>query len=146
MAFLFLLFSSAELIAAQSFLKPVAEHRKAYIACEGNNKLIVFNMQTHRVEKTFPVGDGPDVLAFDRGLQLLYAAREAGVDSAFQYGDNQLRKIDDLKVGPNSHSVLEGLAEARPSDACDSLRAASELNDSLHWSRRRTRRRPAERP
>ncbi|HEY2800666.1 MAG TPA: YncE family protein [Chthoniobacterales bacterium] len=82
-----------------------AEHRKAYIACEGNNKLIVFNLRTHLVEKTFPVGDGPDVLAFDRGLQLLYVACESGVVSVFQYGDNQLRKINDLKVGPNSHSV-----------------------------------------
>ncbi|MGH7938944.1 MAG: YncE family protein, partial [Bryobacteraceae bacterium] len=82
-----------------------AAHRKAYIACEGNNKLIVFNMQTHLVEKAFPVGDGPDVLAFDRGLELLYVACESGVVSAFQYGDNQLRKIGEIKVGPNSHSV-----------------------------------------
>ncbi len=82
-----------------------AAHRKAYIACEGNNKLIVFNMQTHLVEAVFPVGEGPDVLAFDRGLQLLYVACESGVVSAFQYGNNQLRKIGDLEVGPNSHSV-----------------------------------------
>ena len=42
------------------------EHRKAYIACEGNNKLLVFNLKTHAVDATFPLGDGPDVLAFDR--------------------------------------------------------------------------------
>lgn len=62
-------------------------------------------MKTHAVEAVFPVGDGPDVLAFDPGLQLLYVACESGVVSVFQYGDNQLRKIGDLEVGPNSHSV-----------------------------------------
>jgi DNA-binding beta-propeller fold protein YncE len=81
------------------------ENGKAYIACEGNNKLLVFNMKTHAVEAAFPLGDGPDVLAFDRGLQLLYVACESGVVSVFKYGDNQLRKIGDFDVGPNSHSV-----------------------------------------
>ncbi len=82
-----------------------AEHAKAYIACEGNNKLLVFNMKTHAIEAAFPLGDGPDVLAFDRGLQLLYVACESGVVSVFKCGDNQMRKIGDLDVGPNSHTV-----------------------------------------
>ncbi len=81
------------------------EHHKAYIACEGNNKLIVFNLNSHAVEATFPLGDGPDVLAFDRGLQLLYVACESGLVSVFKYVDDQLRKIGDTGVGPNSHSV-----------------------------------------
>jgi DNA-binding beta-propeller fold protein YncE len=81
------------------------EHGKAYIACEGNNKLLVFNMKTHAVETTSPLGRGPDVLAFDRGLQLLYVACESGVVSVFKYVDDQLRKIGDMDVGPNSHSV-----------------------------------------
>ena len=51
------------------------------------------------------LGDGPDVLAFDRGLQLLYVACESGVVSVFKYVDDQLRKIGDTDVGPNSHSV-----------------------------------------
>src|SRR5215470_14790787 len=54
------------------------QHGKAYIACEGDNKLLVFDMKNHSVENVFPVGDGPDVLAFDRGLQLLYVACESG--------------------------------------------------------------------
>src|SRR6266480_1614917 len=81
------------------------EHGKAYIACEGNNKLLVFNMKTHAVAAVFPLGDGPDVLAFDRGLRLLYVACESGVVSVFTYVDDQLRKIGDTDVGPNSHSV-----------------------------------------
>jgi DNA-binding beta-propeller fold protein YncE len=81
------------------------QHRKAYIACEGNNRLIVFNLTTHAIEANFPVGGGPDVLAFDRGLQILYVACESGVVSVFKYVDDQLRKIGDANVGPNSHSV-----------------------------------------
>jgi len=81
------------------------EHSKAYIACEGNNKLIVFNLKTHAVEATFTVGSGPDVLAFDREFQILYVARESGVVSVFKYVDDQLRKIGDTDGGPNSHSV-----------------------------------------
>jgi len=81
------------------------KHSKAYIACEGNNKLIVFNLKAHAVEAIYPVGRGPDVLAFDRDLQILYVACESGVVSVFKCVDDQLRKIGDTEVGPNSHSV-----------------------------------------
>ena len=81
------------------------QHGKAYIACEGDNKLLVFDMKNHSVENVFPVADGPDVLAFDRGLQLLYVACEAGSVSVFRHSKGKLEKIGDIKIGPNSHSV-----------------------------------------
>jgi DNA-binding beta-propeller fold protein YncE len=81
------------------------QNRKAYIACEGDNKLLVFDMKNHSVENVFPVADGPDVLAFDRGLQLLYVACESGAASLFRYSSGKLEKVGNLNVGPNSHSV-----------------------------------------
>ena len=81
------------------------QNRKAYIACEGDNKLLVFDMKNHSVENVFPVSDGPDVLAFDRGLQLLYVACEDGAVSLFRCSNGKLSKVGDIKVGPNSHSV-----------------------------------------
>ena len=81
------------------------QNGKAYIACEGDNKLLVFDMKNHSVENVFPVADGPDVLAFDRGLQLLYVACESGAVSLFRYSNGKLEKVEDVKVGPNSHSV-----------------------------------------
>ena len=81
------------------------QHGKAYISCQGDNKLLVFDMKNHSVEKVLPVGDGPDVLAFDRGLQLLYVACESGSVSLFRYSSGKLEKVADIKVGPNSHSV-----------------------------------------
>ena len=81
------------------------QNGKAYIACEGNNKLLVFDMKNHSVENVFPVADGPDVLAFDRGLHLLYVACESGAVSLFRYSNGKLEKLGDINVGPNSHSV-----------------------------------------
>lgn len=81
------------------------QNGKAYIACEGNNKLLVFDMKNHSVENVFPVADGPDVLAFDRSLQLLYVACESGAVSLFRCSSGKLEKVGNVKVGPNSHSV-----------------------------------------
>lgn len=81
------------------------QHGKAYIACQGDNKLLVFDMKNHSVDKVFPVADGPDVLAFDHGLQLLYVACESGSVSLFRCSNGQLKKLGDADVGANSHSV-----------------------------------------
>ena len=81
------------------------QNGKAYIACEGDNKLLVFDMKNHSVENVFPLANGPDVLAFDRGLQLLYVACESGAVSLFRYSSGKLEKVGNVKVGPNSHSV-----------------------------------------
>lgn len=81
------------------------QHGKAYIACEGDNKLLVFDMKNHSVDNVLPVADGPDVLAFDRGLQLLYVACESGSVALFRYSNCQLEKVGNVNVGPNSHSV-----------------------------------------
>lgn len=81
------------------------EHEKAYIACEGDNKLLVFDVKSHSVERVFPVADGPDVLAFDRALQLLYVACESGSASLFRYSNGQLEKLGDVNIGANCHSV-----------------------------------------
>jgi DNA-binding beta-propeller fold protein YncE len=81
------------------------QNGKAYIACEGDNKLLVFDMKNHSVENVFPVARGPDVLAFDRGLQLLYVACESGSVSIFRHSNGKLEKVGDVNVGPNSHSV-----------------------------------------
>jgi DNA-binding beta-propeller fold protein YncE len=43
----------------------VAQARLAFIACEGNSKLLVLDMRTMRVSQSFDVGRNPDVLALD---------------------------------------------------------------------------------
>ncbi|MDQ6632008.1 MAG: YncE family protein [Verrucomicrobiota bacterium] len=80
------------------------QHNKAYIACQGDAKLIVFDLATHQEKENFPIGGDPDVLAYDRKLNVLYVACESGVVSIFECGD-KLIKLADQKVGANCHSV-----------------------------------------
>lgn len=80
-------------------------HDKAYISCQDDDKLIVFNLKSHQEETVFPVCHDPDVLAFDRKLNLLYVACESGGVSIFKYEKGQLTKLGDVDVGPNSHTV-----------------------------------------
>jgi len=81
------------------------ERRLAFIACEGNDKLLVFDLGTRRVTRSFPVGKDPDVLAYDAALGLLYVAGESGVASVFKIDVGGATKIADGTVGPNAHVV-----------------------------------------
>lgn len=101
-------------IVARSVL-PGADHnhgllidspdRLAFIACEGNDKLLVFDIGVRRVVQSFDIGKDPDVLAFDPALRRLYAAGEAGVVSVFGVEGSNLAKIGEGRVGPNAHVV-----------------------------------------
>lgn len=82
-----------------------APRNRAYISCQEDNKLIVFNLESHAEEQVFPVGGDPDVLAFDTSLNLLYVACESGVVSLFKAADGKLVKLGDAKVGLNSHTL-----------------------------------------
>ncbi len=78
---------------------------RAFIACEGNDKLLVLDLQTKKVTASFGVGGDPDVLAFDPGLQHLYLAGEAGIVSIFKAESGSVSKIGETFVGPNAHVV-----------------------------------------
>jgi DNA-binding beta-propeller fold protein YncE len=80
-------------------------NNRAYISCQDDNKLIVFNLSLHKEEAVFPVQRDPDVLAFDKKLNLLYVACESGGVSIFKCDRGNLTKLGDVDVGPNSHTV-----------------------------------------
>jgi DNA-binding beta-propeller fold protein YncE len=82
-----------------------APRNRAYISCQGDNKLILFNLDTHREEDVFTVEADPDVLAFDSDLKLLYVACESGSVSLFKADNGKLTKLGNAEVGPNSHTV-----------------------------------------
>jgi YVTN family beta-propeller protein len=77
----------------------------AFVVCEGNDKLLVFDMRAMRITASFDVGEDPDVLAFDPQLHLLYVAGEAGVLSLFRIESGAVTKIGDGHAGPNAHVV-----------------------------------------
>jgi len=81
------------------------EGRRAFIACEGNDRLLVLDLQTKKIIASFDVGKDPDVLAFDPGLHRVYVAGEAGVVSIFNAPVGQVSKIAEGFLGPYAHVV-----------------------------------------
>jgi DNA-binding beta-propeller fold protein YncE len=82
-----------------------SQDRFALVACEGNDKLLVFDLGAQRVTQSFDVGKDPDVLAFDHANGRLYVAGEAGIVSVFAIEGSRVAKIGEGKVGPNAHVV-----------------------------------------
>lgn len=79
--------------------------RLAFIACEGNDQLIVLDLRTRKVVTQFHVGRGADVLAYDASQKLLYVATESGVASVFNVGAGGVTLAGEGFVGPNAHTV-----------------------------------------
>lgn len=79
--------------------------RRAFIACEGNDKLLVLNLETRKVIASFDVAKDPDVLAFDPGLKYLYIAGESGIVSLFNIESAEVTKRGEGVLGPNAHVV-----------------------------------------
>jgi len=77
----------------------------AFVACEGNDRLLVVDLRTMQVLSSDPIGQDPDVLDFDPGLHLLYVASESGVVSMFIIEGNGLRKVGEGKLARHAHSV-----------------------------------------
>jgi YVTN family beta-propeller protein len=82
-----------------------SQQRQAFVACEGNDKLLVLDMSSKTISASFDDLEDPDVLAYDPGLQLLYVAGEAGVVSMFKVAGGKVSKVGTGFVGPNAHVV-----------------------------------------
>jgi YVTN family beta-propeller protein len=84
------------------------ERRLAFLACEGNSKLVVIDMKTMKVASSFPIGRGNDVLAYDPGLRWVYIASESGVISIFELGAGtsaEVKKVGEGFLAKNAHTV-----------------------------------------
>jgi DNA-binding beta-propeller fold protein YncE len=81
-----------------------ASHR-AFIACEGNDRLIVIDLRAGAAIAQFPVARDPDVLAFDAQRQKLYVAGESGEVSEFSVTGNDISKTGESFLAFNAHVV-----------------------------------------
>ena len=81
-----------------------ASHR-AFIACEGNNRLIVIDIRSGAALGQFPVAKDPDVLAFDAQRQKLYVAGESGEVSEFSVAGSAVIKSGESFLAPHAHVV-----------------------------------------
>ena len=84
-----------------------AEGRRAFLSCEDNNRMTVFNLETHKPVTSLPMARGADVIKFDPGLHRIYVACGSGAISVFQQDDpDHYRKLPDVAVEPGVHSLV----------------------------------------
>ena len=82
------------------------EHHRAFLACEGNDLMTVFDLDKHEPIAFLPMASGPDVIKFDAGLKRIYVACGSGSISVFQMDDpDHYRKLEDFPVQKKVHSL-----------------------------------------
>jgi DNA-binding beta-propeller fold protein YncE len=90
------------------------EHHRAFLSCEGNNLMTVFDLDRHEPIAFLPMADGPDVIKFDPGLDRIYAACYSGAISVFHQDDpNHYTKIEDFPVPHAVHTLAVDLQTHR---------------------------------
>jgi DNA-binding beta-propeller fold protein YncE len=90
------------------------EHHRAFLSCEGNNLMTVFDLDKNQPIAFLPMADGPDVIKFDPGLDRIYAACYSGAISVFHQDDpNHYRKLEDFPVQHAVHSLGVDLSTHR---------------------------------
>lgn len=83
-----------------------AEHRRAFLSCEDNRLMTVFDLVAHKPIAYLPMADGADVIKFDPGLGRIYVACSSGTISVFQEDDpDHVRKLEDFPVERKVHSL-----------------------------------------
>jgi YVTN family beta-propeller protein len=78
--------------------------RLAFVAGEENHKLALVDLTSMKVLATYPVGEDPDVLAFDPGLKLLYVSAESGYVTVFREQGKSLVSEGEIFM-PHAHTV-----------------------------------------
>src|SRR5207237_516742 len=83
-----------------------AEHHRAFLSCEGNELMTVFDLDKNVPIAFLPLAGGPDVIKFDPGLQRIYVACYSGAISVFHEDDaDHYRKLEDFRVQHAVHTV-----------------------------------------
>lgn len=95
-------------------------HRRIFAVCSGNAKLVVFDLDSHRVIASLPIGGGPDSVAFDGELRRIYSTGRAGDLSVIQQDTADTYHVLDsihlhygahtLAIDPATHRLYVGYA------------------------------------
>lgn len=90
------------------------DHHRAFLSCEGNELMTVFDLDKHAPIAFLPMAGGPDVIKFDPGLARIYVACYSGAISVFHEDDpNHFRKLEDFPVSHAVHSLAVDLKTHR---------------------------------
>jgi DNA-binding beta-propeller fold protein YncE len=80
--------------------------RSLFSVCSGNAKLVVFDLDTHRVITSLKIGGGPDSVAFDQSLHRIYPAGKTGKLTVIQQdGPNAYRVLDEIHTHYGAHTL-----------------------------------------
>jgi DNA-binding beta-propeller fold protein YncE len=79
--------------------------RLAFVGCEANATLVTVDLATLRVIATNPVGDTPDVLAYDPGPHRLYVAAEDGTVTVLDQRDRATIVVGSGHLADGAHVV-----------------------------------------
>jgi DNA-binding beta-propeller fold protein YncE len=82
-----------------------SSRRLAFVACDGDAKLLTLDLRTMTVTQTADVGSDPDVLAFDTGNRRLYVAAESGDVAVFAEHAHTLTKVGQWHLASAAHTV-----------------------------------------
>src|SRR5437660_5135664 len=83
-----------------------SERHRAFLSCEGNELMTVFDLDKNVPIAFLPLAGGPDVIKFDPGLQRMYVACYSGAISVFHEDDaDHYRKLEDFRVQHAVHTV-----------------------------------------
>ena len=90
------------------------EHHRAFLACEGNELMTVFDLDKNVPIAFLTLAGGPDVIKFDPGLRRIYVACYSGAISVFHQDDaDHYRKLEDFRVQHAVHTVAVDLKTHR---------------------------------
>jgi DNA-binding beta-propeller fold protein YncE len=82
------------------------EHHLAFLCCEGNDMLTVFNLDTHKPIAYLKTASDGDVVKYDSGLKRIYVACYSGAISVFHEDDaSHFTKLEDFPVQKKVHSL-----------------------------------------
>jgi DNA-binding beta-propeller fold protein YncE len=82
------------------------QHHRAFLSCEDNDLMTVFDLDKHHSIAYLPIASGPDVIKFDPGLGRIYVACSSGAISVFKQDDpDHYRKLADFSVQRKVHSI-----------------------------------------
>jgi len=91
-----------------------AEHHRAFLSCEGNDVLTIFDLDAQRPVAHLRMARGADVVMFDPGLGRIYVACSSGAISVFQMDDpTHFCKLEDVAVERKIHSLAVDLQTHR---------------------------------
>ena len=82
-----------------------APRRLAFVACDGNARLLTLDLGSMKVIGKMTVGESPDVLAFDKSSKRLYVSSESGVVTVAVERGRKLVKLGQGELAPNAHTV-----------------------------------------